>query len=132
MSMQFFYTVNAIKQVMNNEGSHYWSRAACKSFGSRVLDRVYGGRVFVESVRMDETRPRWYSVKCLEWHEKYGYQVVTIGELMTTTNVERAKQAAEALGDLCATDQVPEYMEYGVSDALAKRIGFTNEEAESE
>jgi hypothetical protein len=124
--MQFFYSTSVIVQVLNNQGSHYFSKAARKGFGSRLLGRVYGGRVFVESVK-SPSDDRWYSVKCVEWSPKHGYAIETIGQLMTTTEPEVAKRAAKKLGDLCNAGQVPDYFEYGDSDRFAQLIGFTNE-----
>lgn len=124
--MEFFYSTNAIVQTLNTQGSHYFSKAARKGFGSRLLSKVYGGRVFVESVQ-SPSGDRWYSVKCVEWSPKYGYAIETIGQLMTTLEPEVAKRAAKKLGDLCNADQVPEYFEYGDSDRFANLIGFTNE-----
>lgn len=124
--MQFFYTTDALKQKFKNEGLIYFTPAGRRGFYSRVAQRVYGGRVFIELVK-SPGNIRWYSVKLVEWSPKYGYTIETVGDLMTTTNPNRAKRAAKALGDLCTAGEVPIYLAYGMSKELAKRVGFTNE-----
>ena len=130
-NMQFFHSVAGIKQRFQSEGLIYFTPAGRRGFHSRILPRVYGGRVFVESVK-SPSGVRWYAVKIVEWSERFGYSIDTIGDLMTTTNPNSAKRAARKLGDMCALDQVPDYLEYGMSDNLAYAIGFVNDDKGTE
>lgn len=118
-----FDSVPSIRATMDSQGSYYFSPDTMRFFNARPLDKVYGGRVFVESVRPPDGE-RHYAIKLVEWSPDNGYTIQTIGELLTSTSSDAAKSCASVLGAMCHRGEVPLYLEYGDDDRLAEAIGW--------
>lgn len=58
-----FKTITDVRAANRASGQHWFSRKTMGFFNSRIESRLYGGRFFVTSERMELTMPKRYSVR---------------------------------------------------------------------
>lgn len=91
------YTIQMIRQEMNERGSHWWSRGAFRFFRCRVLPTVYqgeGGIYFVSSEQMSDESPREYSIRKYDSAER---DIETIGKFGGYKRSQDARDEAARL-----------------------------------
>lgn len=88
------FSIDAIKEANRASGSHYFDADTMRFFGSRVLDGVIAGRLFITSERsgFDYDSPRAYSVR----EFMPDGSIETVGEFGDYTRPGTARTAAKA------------------------------------
>lgn len=101
------WTVSAIREVMTDAGSHWWSKGAMQSFGTRVLPTVYqgvGGIYFVTS----EQPPHGERGFTVRQYDAQKNSITTVGgaACLATRKQEEAKTLAKELAGIAAAEIV--------------------------
>jgi hypothetical protein len=88
------FTIDAIRQASRESGSHFFDADTMRFFGSRVLDTVYAGRLFITSERSGFDNPvRSYTVR----EFMPDGSIETVGEFNGYATAGQARTAIKAL-----------------------------------
>jgi len=88
-----FWSVDQIKQTNARLGHYWFTPEAMRFFDSRILSRVYGGRLFVSSERFDDESPRRYTIRAVA----NDGSVSTVGAFQQYGSRREAITAAEGM-----------------------------------
>lgn len=135
----WFDSIASMKATMTSQGSHWFEPNTMRFFRSRVGEKLFGRRVFVTSEQHDDSSPRKYHLRLVEWSAQHGYGVATIGEFNADEDwltLGQANSLASTLGAKVAElrtgaklrhkhngrlmEQFPAELQYGMSAAVAK------------
>jgi hypothetical protein len=119
---QWFTTMTEVRDTFNDDGNHFFDESTLRFFSSEIDDEIYGGRVFVTSEQQEETYPRLYTVRVIEYQdEDKHYTVASLGFGALDTH-EEAHDAAYRAGELADSGLLPGYFQYGQEAALARAL----------
>lgn len=116
-----FKSVADIRKAMDRTESHWFDADTMRFFHTQIPNngKVYGGRVFVASHQLDNTRPRRYNVHILErqrlTRDNDGAPMVMyhIQNAMMVTDAPTTLGTARAVAETVASWlPLPEYFDY--------------------
>ena len=88
-----FLTITQMKFANASRGHHFFEPATMRFFNSRILSRVYAGRLFVTSERREAYCPRLYTIRAMADDGA----VFTVGEFQQYASRREAMAAAQKL-----------------------------------
>jgi len=98
-----FHDTTQVRELARDCGNHFFDADSMKHFGSRIHDRVYGGRYFVTS-EQDNTGHAWdgqrrYTVRSFDY-EDGRFTIDTVGEFGEYATATKAHAVAAKLAGL--------------------------------
>lgn len=63
IEIHYYRSIGDIKRANDRAGLHFFEASSMRFFNSRVLDGIYGGKLFVTSEKFDYASPRLYTVR---------------------------------------------------------------------
>lgn len=87
-----------VKLAARNMGSHFFDADTMRFFGSRIGERVYGGRFFVTSEQREWNTPRRYTVRVVTPSGRgRRFDITTAGDFHSIDTGAEARRLAERL-----------------------------------
>jgi hypothetical protein len=99
-----FLTITQMKFANASRGHHFFEPATMRWHNSRILSRVYAGRLFVTSERREAYCPRLYTIRAMADDGA----VFTVGEFQQYSTRRRAIAAARAMAEDILAREVAE------------------------